>query len=505
MSETGHPAETEPKFVAGWPPRVILLVGSVCLTYVVSQFLRNSVGVIAPNLSAELSLSPEGISLLAGAFFFSFAAAQFPLGVALDRWGPKAAMLASIGLAVVGCLMFAWATSLSGLVSARIVMGLGCSSFFMAPLTLFSRWFAPERFSTLTGIQLGFGSFGTLLATGPLAGIAATMGWRTAFLGFAALSVVAGLTVLFVVRDDPPGSPPAERPQESFLSGMISLLEVARAPSFWPVFALHLILYSCFASVLGLWGGPFLTDVYGLDLAGRGHYLLLLAAGQIAGLFLWGPSDRLFRSRKRPVMLGVALTIGMIALLGLWGRPPQWFLSVWFPVFGFFSAVSPVLVSQAGALYPAVRRPRHHDDECRHHGRRVRHAGGDRLCRRPVRRHRRVRHRPAGGGLPGGVPDHCRHARHRVDVLFAGGRSRICNPSFLDKRRKGTPAVRATDAAMRHRDSIFAASHNCRHGIHWSFLRPRISILLQRVDQNRLIDASPCRIIPLISKGNMRS
>lgn len=351
MQDPQTATEAEPAFVSGWTLRVVLLVGAVCLTYVVSQFLRNSVGVIAPNLSAELGLSPEGISLLSGAFFFSFAAAQFPLGVALDRWGPKAAMLASIGLAIAGCLMFAWGSSLSSLVAGRIVMGLGCSSFFMAPLTLFSRWFAPERFSTLTGIQLGFGSFGTLLATGPLAGVAATLGWRTAFVGFAALSALAGLLVLLAVRDDPPGSPPAERPHETFRAGMLGLLDVARAPSFWPVFGLHLILYSGFASMLGLWGGPYLTDIYGLDLAGRGHYLLLLAAGQIVGVFLWGPTDRLIGSRKGPVMFGVFLTAAMIGLLGLVGKPPLWLLTLWFPLFGFVSGVSPVLIAHGRSLF----------------------------------------------------------------------------------------------------------------------------------------------------------
>ncbi len=337
--------------VSGWPFAVILLIGAVCLTYVVSQFLRNSIGVIAPDLAAELALDPESLSLLSGIFFFVFAAAQFPLGVALDRWGPKACMLASIGLAVAGCLVFAWAGGFTELVLARVLMGLGCSSFFMAPLMLFSHWFAPERFSTLTGIQLGFGSFGTLLATGPLAYAAGTLGWRAAFLAFGALTVIAGVLVILFVRDRPPGARVAERAQESFLAGMIGLVRVARTRFFWPVFGMHLALYSCFATVLGLWGGPYLTDVYGIDLTGRGQFLFLLAAGQIAGLFVWGPSDRLFGSRKMPVVVSAAVSIALLVVVAIAGKLPLWALTLWFPLFGFLIAASPVLVAHGRGLF----------------------------------------------------------------------------------------------------------------------------------------------------------
>ena len=342
---------TETRFVKGWPRAVILLTGSVCLTYVVSQFLRNSIGVIAPDLAGELSLRPESISLLSGIFFFAFAGAQFPLGIALDRWGPKACMLASIGLAIAGCIVFAQAGGFGEMVLGRILMGLGSSSFFMAPLLLFSHWFAPERFSTLTGIQLGFGSFGTLLATGPLALVAATLGWRAAFVGFAVLTTIAGVLVMSFVRDHPPGVAAGKRHRESFLSSIYGLGVVVRTRSFWPVFGMHLVLYSAFGTVLGLWGGPYLSDIYEVDLEGRGAILFLLAAGQILGLFLWGPSDRLFGSRKRPVLVSAFLTIAMLLQPAIFGRLPDWAVLVWFPLFGLLSAATPTLVAHGRALF----------------------------------------------------------------------------------------------------------------------------------------------------------
>ena len=123
--------------------------------YLVSQFLRNSVGVIAPDLAAEIGLNAGEIGLLSSAFFFAFAAAQIPLGVALDRYGPKRCMLVCAAIAFVGTLAFAAAATPAGLVAARVLMGLGSSCYLMAPLALYARRFPPERFTLLAGIQIG--------------------------------------------------------------------------------------------------------------------------------------------------------------------------------------------------------------------------------------------------------------------------------------------------------------------------------------------------------------
>src|SRR5882724_5321788 len=108
---------------------VILLVGTLAAIYLISQFLRNSVGVIAPDLAREIGLSAAEIGLLSSAFFFSFAAAQIPLGIALDRYGPKRCMLVCAGIAFLGTLAFATATTPVGLVTARVLMGLGSSCY----------------------------------------------------------------------------------------------------------------------------------------------------------------------------------------------------------------------------------------------------------------------------------------------------------------------------------------------------------------------------------------
>ena len=180
----------------------IILVATLGGIYVVSQFFRNSIGVIAPDLARELTMSAAEIGLLSSVFFFSFAAAQIPLGICLDRYGPKICMLVCAGIVAAGAVLFSAGTSPGMLIAARILMGVGCCCYLMAPLALYAKRYSPEKFGTLVGIQLGVGTLGTLLATAPLAWSVASIGWRASFLAVAGLMVVAGAMVAIVVRED---------------------------------------------------------------------------------------------------------------------------------------------------------------------------------------------------------------------------------------------------------------------------------------------------------------
>jgi MFS family permease len=330
---------------------LVLLVAAMCVIHVVSQFLRNSIGVIAPDLARDMGLGAAGIGFLASAFFLGFAGAQIPLGVAIDRWGPRISMSVSMGIAVVGVIIFAIAPSADVLVIARILMGLGCASFFMGPLTIYSRWFPPDRFSTLVGIQLGFSGLGVLAATAPLAYSTAAVGWRASFLVVAGVAAIVGLFVFIVARDYPPGK---ERPRshESLWQSFAKLADVVRVPSFLPVFVMQFAGYASFLTVFGLWAGPYLAHVYGYDLDRRGNTLLVLAIVHLVSSAAWGPADRLFRSYKTPATIGAAMTVASLIWIVVVGKPSEGALILWFVVFGFFASCAAVITAHGRSLFP---------------------------------------------------------------------------------------------------------------------------------------------------------
>ena len=329
----------------------LAIVATLGLLYIVSQFLRNSVGVIAPNLAAEIGLSPMEIGVLSSIYFLVFAAVQLPLGVALDRYGPKLCMLASVAFTVAGCVVFAWAQTAGGLIAGRALLGFGTASFLMAPVALYARWFPPERFSTLAGIHLGIGSLGALFATAPLAFATASIGWRATFLAVGVIAVGIGVLIALIVSDDPPGVKTTPR-RETLRESVAGIWQVIRTPSMGRIFFVQLTAYPSFVLVVGLWGGPYLTHIYGYDLTGRGEILFIAALAQILGSFFWGPADRFFGSYKVPILIGTGSSFVGLALLAVLGTPPVALLVALFALIGFSTGMTSLVMSHGRSLVP---------------------------------------------------------------------------------------------------------------------------------------------------------
>jgi MFS family permease len=329
----------------------LAVVATLATIYIVSQFIRNSIGVIAPNLASELGLSPVEIGMLSSMYFFVFAATQLPLGVVLDRFGPRPCILACIVMTAAGCAAFGLAQSAGQLVLSRALLGLATSSFLMAPVALYARWFAPSRFSTISGIHLGIGSLGALFATAPLALSTAQFGWRAVFIAIGALTLMLGIIAWFVVHNEPPGVT-ANRRRETLKESLAGVWQVIRTPSIGRVFLVQFIGYPSYLLIIGLWGGPYLTHIYGYDLTGRGEILFLAALAQVTGSFFWGPSDRLFGSYKIPILIGLNLLLVALLILAVGGVLPTPVLIGALLLVGFSTGLSPLLMAHGRSLVP---------------------------------------------------------------------------------------------------------------------------------------------------------
>jgi MFS family permease len=115
---------------------------------------------------------------------------------------------------------------------------------------------------------------------------------------------------------------------------------------------MNLSVYSTFTLIVGLWGGPYLTHIYGYGLEQRGNLLLVAVLAQIAGSMLWGAMDRVMGNHKLPVLVGTGATaaaLGYLALVGTLGPLP---LVLWFAAFGLVSAFAPLLMAHGKALLP---------------------------------------------------------------------------------------------------------------------------------------------------------
>ena len=332
--------------------RGLIIVGTLATAYVASHFFRASNVTIGLDLMRDLAIGPEALGALTGAFFFGFAAMQIPCGFLFDHFGPRRTVAGMLVLATIGGVIFTSAPNWPLLLTGRVLMGAGFGAMLIGSMVVISRWFPPDRFSTLTAMVLSIGLLGNLAATTPLAWAAQAIGWRSVFGAVVVFVAFAAVAVWLVVRDAPPGHPFLTRSTEPLGQMLLGLLEVLREPRLWPILAMSFCNYACTFTVQGLWGGPFLREVHGLSAIEAGNVLLLAVIAYQLGILTFGPLDRVLDTRKWIVIGGTTVMISILATLALASHPP-----IWLPIgamlgIGFFSASSTMAMTHGRGTIP---------------------------------------------------------------------------------------------------------------------------------------------------------
>src|SRR5436305_5747052 len=194
--------------------RGLIIVTTLATAYMASHFFRAANVTIGLDLMRDLAIGPEALGALTGAFFFGFAAAQIPCGFLFDHFGPRRSVAAMLLLAPIGAIIFTLAPTWPMLLTGRVLMGCGFGVMLIGSMVVISRWFPPDRFSTVTAMVMSIGLLGNLLATTPLAWASQAAGWREVFAFAVGFTALAALGVWLVVRDAPSGPPFLARPPE---------------------------------------------------------------------------------------------------------------------------------------------------------------------------------------------------------------------------------------------------------------------------------------------------
>lgn len=318
----------------------------VVLGYVLSQFYRAFLAVLAPMLSNDIGVGADVLSKAAGFWFIAFALMQFPVGWALDTIGPKRTASVLLGVCGTGgAMLFGFAQGPMAIYAAMILIGIGCSPVLMAGYYIFARMFAPAAFATLAGAMLGAGSFGNLASSLPLAWAAEAFGWRETMFGLAGATLLVALALVAFLRDPPP----VERVEGE---GRGSFIDLFKIRALWPIFAMMIVNYAPAAGLRGGWAGPYFTDVFGMDTAGIGRATLIMGCAMIAGAFLYGPADRIIGRRKALIAWGNSLVLlCLVILIAVPGLSSGMAIALLAGI-GLFGASYPVLIGQAREQCP---------------------------------------------------------------------------------------------------------------------------------------------------------
>jgi len=345
----------------------VLVFLAFAFAYFFSALLRAITATLSPTLTQEFSLQARDLGLLAGGYFLGFAATQLPLGTWLDRHGPKKVILAFLGVAVVGCLAFSWATSFSGLLAARVLCGVGVSACLMAPLTGFRRWFEPTAQLRANSWMLMTGSLGMVASTLPVQWLVPLAGWRPLFWALAlavllSMAVIAWQVPRWVVAPAAPTGPAAA---ETHAPG--GYAAVWRNPYFRRMTPIGFFSYGGMIAIQTLWAGPWMVKVAGYDPLDAAQGLFWINVSMLCTFWSWGLLNPLLARRgfttERLIAWGLPLSFvvlasiiaaGPLAGAGAWALfcMTSTFVSLAQPAVGM--AFPPALAGRALSAYNLV-------------------------------------------------------------------------------------------------------------------------------------------------------
>jgi nitrate/nitrite transporter NarK len=282
--------------------------------YFLSYLFRTVNAVVGPVLSAELSLGAADLGLLTSTYFIAFGAAQLPLGLLLDRFGPRRVDAALLLLAAAGAACFAVGESIGALAVGRGLIGFGVSACFMASLKSFWLWFPAERQASLTGWIMTSGTLGALVASAPMSALLHIASWREVFLGLSLLTLCVALWIFIAVPDKPSLSRP--EPLSELFRGIGQVLE---SRHFWRFASLGFAQIGGFMAVQALWSGAWLMQVNGYSRSVAADHIAAMSATMIVSYFLIGLlSPRLATRGLGTVQLlggGMSMSLVMLVLI----------------------------------------------------------------------------------------------------------------------------------------------------------------------------------------------
>lgn len=267
--------------------------------YYLAYLFRTISTLISGPLQSEQGLEAADLGFLTSVYFLVFAAAQIPIGIFLDRFGPRLVQSGLLLVAAGGAAVFATATGFVPLLIGRAMIGLGVAAALMAGLKAITIWFPRDRVAQLNGYMVMLGGLGAVTATAPAEALLAWVGWRGLFELLTAATVLTSIVIYLVVPEPDKPIPATSR------AG--TLKTVFQDERFWRIAPLSAACIGSAWSLQGLWAGPWLADVQGLDRPSVVTYLMVMAVALSLGACLLGTMAGWARRKRMPTELLLTL------------------------------------------------------------------------------------------------------------------------------------------------------------------------------------------------------
>lgn len=318
--------------------------------YFLSYLFRTANAVVGTLLVSELGLSAGDLGFLTSAYFLTFALAQIPLGMLLDRFGSRRVEAGLLVIAAAGAAQFASASSVAGLALGRGLIGIGVSACLMASFKAFAGWFPRERQASLTGWIMASGGLGALAATAPLEMLLHLASWRAVFYSLAGLTLMAALWIFLSVPEAGHGHTP-----EPLLAQWRGVRTIFASATFWRFAPIGLLQTGGLQAIHGLWASSWLIQVNGYPRALAAEHLAAMSLAMLLtylAIGLWAmPLAKRGIPPERLMVGGIGAAV--VTLLVITAELSTHTVGLW-ALYGVFVSFGTLAYSQCAAGFPVL-------------------------------------------------------------------------------------------------------------------------------------------------------
>ncbi|MFZ2960782.1 MAG: MFS transporter [Candidatus Ozemobacteraceae bacterium] len=299
-------------------------------SYIVSFFHRIAPGVVADFLMSQFAVGAGAIAGLASVYFYVYMALQIPIGMAADAIGPRRVAAGGSLFIGLGALVFAVAPTYNIAFLGRFLIGMGVATPFVCTMKAQATWFRPQEFATMSGLLAVVGTLGTIIATTPLAAAVQAWGWRLPFVISSAASVLIAGLIWWFASDKPKEFETQSTAPVTFRQVFLTIRRLVPIVwgnrQTWLGFLVHFSLFGSYVAFVGLWGVPYLMQVYGWERIKAANAMLVVSILYTIGAFLVGAlSDRWLNRRKPPMVFCSSISVVAWSLIIFWpgGQLPE--------------------------------------------------------------------------------------------------------------------------------------------------------------------------------------
>ena len=292
-----------PKLKPKWVSIYGLLICIIAAFFYCYEFvLRIVPGILQTELSARFGhLSAATFGEIAALYYFAYSPMQLPVGMLMDRFGPRRLLTIACAFCALGSYLFAFTHFLPLVGLGRFMVGFGSSFAFVGVLTLSTMWLPKELFSLFAGLMTSLSMFANVYAEMKITTMVASVGMDTVLMGTVLLGCILTFIINQVVRDNKNYMQQHATTWTSFLT---EVKEVLCSSKVWLVGAIGACLYTSLSVFGELWGQTYLEQAHHLSKIQSAHCMSFLFIGWGIGAPLTGFLSDKLGSRIKPLMIG---------------------------------------------------------------------------------------------------------------------------------------------------------------------------------------------------------